>query len=48
LVEPVAGVVPLAAWWPGDYHRFSMIGVASVKASPAGIPSFAIIAPTAR
>ncbi len=32
----------------GVYDRSSMIGVANVKASRAGIASFAIIAPSAR
>jgi hypothetical protein len=38
----------LAALRLGVYHRSSMIGAANVKASPAGIASFAIIAPSVR
>jgi len=38
----------LAASRLGNYHRSSMIGAANVKASRAGIASFAIIAPSAR
>jgi hypothetical protein len=42
-------VVPLAAAGLAQYDRFSMIAAtANVKAFPAAIAAFAIIAPSAR
>jgi hypothetical protein len=42
-------VIPLAGRGPAVYHRFSMIAAtANVKAFPAAIAAFAIIAPSAR